>query len=89
MSLTKENKAELIEKFRLHEQDNGSPEVQIAILHTSIDKLAKHLEANKKDFHSRRGLQLMVGQRRRLLNYLKRKDAKRYRGVLTQLGLKK
>ena len=89
MSLTKENKADLIGQFRMHEQDNGSPEVQIALLQKSIEKLSQHLEEHKKDFNSRRGLHIMVGQRRRLLNYLQRKDAKRYRTVLTKLGLKK
>ena len=89
MSLTKEDKADLIKEFRQHDQDNGSPEVQIAILQKSIEKLSKHLEDHKKDFHSRRGLHMMVGQRRRLLNYLQRKDLKRYRTVLTKLGIKR
>lgn len=89
MSLTREDKAGLIEQFRRHDQDNGSPEVQIAILHRSIEKLSRHLDVHKKDFHSRRGLHMMVGQRRRLLDYLQRKDLKRYRQVLKRLGLKK
>lgn len=89
MSLTKEQKAELIESFRVHDTDNGSPEVQIAILQKSIEKLSKHLEDHKKDYHSRRGLHIMVGQRRRMLNYLQRKDPLRYRAVLNKLGLKK
>lgn len=88
-AITKEKKKEIIEKFRLSESDTGSPEVQIALLTHRINHLTEHLKIHKKDHHSRRGLLMMVGQRRRLLNYLKKKEIKRYRSMLERLGLRK
>ena len=87
--LTPENKQKLIEKYRTHLSDTGSPEVQIAILTYRINDLNEHLKIHKKDHHSRRGLLKMVGQRRNLLNYLKNKDLDRYRGLIARLGLRK
>ncbi|HOQ67091.1 MAG TPA: 30S ribosomal protein S15 [Candidatus Atribacteria bacterium] len=89
MALTKEKKQEIIEQFRIHETDTGSPEVQIAILTERIKDLTEHLKNHPKDFHSRRGLFLMVGQRRRLLNYLKKYHVDRYYAVIEKLGLRK
>ena len=82
-------KAEIIDKFKTHEGDTGSPEVQIAILTFRINDLNEHLKMHKKDHHSRRGLLKMVGQRRNLLAYLKNKDIERYRTLIAELGLKK
>jgi small subunit ribosomal protein S15 len=82
-------KKEIIEKFRVHETDTGSPEVQIALLSHQINHLTEHMKIHKKDFHSRRGLLKMVGQRRGLLNYLKANDIDRYRNIITQLGLRR
>ena len=82
-------KQEIIEKFAIHEGDTGSPEVQIALLTERINHLNEHLKVHKKDFHSRRGLLKMVGQRRGLLNYLKEKDIERYRAILASLNLRK
>ncbi len=82
-------KQEIIETYALHEGDTGSPEVQIALLTQRINHLNEHLKINKKDFHSRRGLLKMVGQRRGLLNYLKEKDIERYRAILASLNLRK
>ena len=82
-------KQEIIEKFRIHENDTGSPEVQIAILTHQIRHLTEHLKVHKKDFHSRRGLLKMVGQRRRLLNYVKGKDIDRYRKLINELGVRR
>ena len=82
-------KQEIIEKFKQHATDTGSPEVQIAILSNRISHLTEHLKTHKKDFHSRRGLLQMVGQRRRLLNYLKDNDIDRYRKIITELGLRR
>ena len=82
-------KQEIIEKFRIHENDTGSPEVQIAILTHQIRHLTEHLKVHKKDFHSRRGLLKMGGQRRRLLNYVKGKDIDRYRKLINELGLRR
>jgi small subunit ribosomal protein S15 len=87
--LTPELKQQLIEKFRVHEADTGSPEVQIAILSNRISYLTEHLKEHKKDHHSRRGLLKMVGQRRGLLNYLKNSDISRYRTILEKLNLRK
>ena len=87
--LTPELKQQLIEKFRVHEADTGSPEVQIAILSNRISYLTEHLKEHKKDHHSRRGLLKMVGQRRGLLNYLKNNDIVRYRSILEKLNLRK
>ncbi len=82
-------KQEIINKFRTHEGDTGSPEVQIAILTERINYLTEHLKQHKKDHHSRRGLLKMVGQRRGLLNYLYDKDIERYRAIIERLGLRK
>lgn len=87
--LTAELKQSLIEKFRVHETDTGSPEVQIAILTERINYLTGHLKMHKKDHHSRRGLLKMVGQRRNLLNYLRDNDIERYRSILEKLNLRK
>jgi small subunit ribosomal protein S15 len=89
LSLSPERKQELIKTFQVHESDTGSPEVQIAILTERINYLNEHLKANKKDFHSRRGLLKMVGQRRSLLDYLKNKNFDRYRAIVTRLGLRR
>ncbi|MGI5873051.1 MAG: 30S ribosomal protein S15 [Bacillota bacterium] len=89
MALTKEAKTELIEKFKTHEGDTGSPEVQIAILTYKINYLNEHLKVHKKDHHSRRGLLMMVGQRRNLLNYLKKKDIDRYRKIIKELNIRR
>jgi small subunit ribosomal protein S15 len=89
MALHPEQKAELIQKYRKHESDTGSPEVQVAILTHRINSLGGHFQAHKKDHHSRRGLLKMVGQRRRLLDYLKGKDNERYRALIEALGIRK
>lgn len=89
MSITQERKAELIGEYSTGEQDTGSPEVQVAILSERIVNLTEHLKEHKKDFHSRRGLLMMVGQRRRLLDYLKRKDQSRYEALIGRLGLRR
>ena len=89
MSLGKEKKRELIDKFRLHDNDSGSPEVQIALLTEKIKYLTEHFRIHKKDHHSRRGLLKMVGQRRRLLDYLKATQIDRYRTIIKDLGLRK
>ena len=89
MTLTKEKKTGLIGAYQLHGNDTGSPEVQIAILSERIGYLTEHFKTHAKDHHSRRGLLKMVGQRRRLLDYLKKKDVDRYRGVLQRLGIRK
>ena len=83
------NKAEIIQSYARHEGDTGSPEVQVALLTARINHLNEHLKINKKDHHSRRGLLLMVGQRRGLLDYLKKTDIERYRTLIGQLGLRK
>lgn len=87
--LTKEKKQEIIEKYQIHEGDTGSPEVQIAILTYRIETLTEHLKANKKDNHSRRGLNKMVGHRRSLLRYLQENDIERYRAIIAELGLRR
>lgn len=87
--LTPEKKQMLIEQYRVHENDTGSPEVQIAILTGRINYLTEHLKEHKKDHHSRRGLLKMVGQRRGLLNYLRDNDLGRYRTILEKLNLRK
>jgi small subunit ribosomal protein S15 len=89
MALTQERKQQLIEEFKTHETDTGSPEVQIAILTENINNLTEHLREHKKDHHSRRGLLKMVGQRRKLLAYLKKKDVKRYSALIERLGLRR
>lgn len=89
MVLTSENKKKLIDRFRLHESDTGSPEVQIGLLTHRISYLTDHLKVHKKDHHSRRGLLMLVGKRRRLLNYVKSNDIKRYRTIIETLGLRR
>ncbi|MEJ5329482.1 MAG: 30S ribosomal protein S15 [Desulfobaccales bacterium] len=89
MALTAEQKKEIIDRYKLHESDTGSTEVQVAILSERISYLTGHFKTHAKDHHSRRGLIKLVGQRRRLLNYLKRKDIERYRALIEQLGLRK
>jgi len=89
MPLSTQEKAKVIEETRKHDIDTGSPEVQIALLTSRINKLTEHLKVHKKDHHSRRGLLMMVGQRRRLLNYLTVKDVNRYRAIVTKLGLRR
>ena len=89
VALTAERKKEVIEDFKTHETDTGSPEVQIALLSERISYLTEHFKTHKKDHHSRRGLLKLVGQRRRLLDYLKRKDVDRYREVIARLGLRR
>ena len=89
MSITAERKQELIKEFAVKTDDTGSPEVQVAILSERIANLTEHLKAHTKDFHSRRGLLVMVGQRRRLLDYVKRKEAKRYEALVERLGLRR
>jgi small subunit ribosomal protein S15 len=89
MALTKEDKTALIAGHRRGEQDTGSPEVQIAILSKRIDGLTEHLKTHESDHHSRRGLLQMVGQRRRLLEYLRREDVERYRALIQKLGLRR
>lgn len=89
MSITQERKHELIKDFAVHEGDTGSPEVQCAILSERIGNLTEHLKDHQKDFASRRGLLMMVGQRRRLLDYLNRNDSARYRALIERLGLRR
>lgn len=89
MALDTEKKAELIERFAQHEGDTGSPEVQIAIFDSRIRELQEHLRTHKHDESSRRGLLKLVGKRRRLLAYLRRKDPERYRAILSELGLRR
>lgn len=89
MPLTKEQKAEIAAKYGRGSNDTGSAEVQIAILTASINQLTDHLKMHKKDHHSRRGLLLQVGQRRRLLSYLQKKDLERYRALINELGLRR
>ena len=89
MTVLTENKTSIIEQYRIHESDSGSPEVQIALLTGRINHLTEHLKTHKKDHHSRRGLLMMVGQRRRLLNYLTDTDIARYRSIVERLGLRR
>jgi small subunit ribosomal protein S15 len=89
MSITIERKSELIKEYATGKDDTGSPEVQVAILSERINNLTGHLGTHKKDFHSRRGLLIMVGQRRRLLDYLMRKDDGRYQTLIKRLGLRR
>ena len=89
MSITAEEKKQIVGEYKVHESDTGSPEVQIAILSERINYLTEHFKTHPKDHHSRRGLMMLVGQRRRLLDYLKGKDVKRYRGLIEKLGLRK
>lgn len=87
--ITKEQKQAIIEEYKVHEGDTGSPEVQIAILTHRISALTEHLKTNKKDHHSRRGLNKMVGHRRNLLAYLQKNDIERYRAIVAKLGLRR
>ncbi len=89
MALDKKKKEEIINKFKLHENDSGSPEVQIAIISERLDSLSSHFQTHKKDHHSRRGLLKLVGQRRSLLDYLKRQEKGRYEKIIGQLGIRK
>ncbi|MEK9150099.1 MAG: 30S ribosomal protein S15 [Candidatus Desantisbacteria bacterium] len=89
MAFTVESKRNIVEGYRLHEADTGSPEVQIALLSGRINYLTAHLKVHSKDFHSRRGLLKMVGLRRRLLNYVKEKDDLRYKTIITKLGIRR
>jgi small subunit ribosomal protein S15 len=89
MSITQQEKAELVKKYGRGENDTGSTEVQVAILTTRINNLTEHLKTHKKDFHSRRGLLVMVGQRRRLLDYLNSNSNERYTGLIKSLGLRR
>ncbi|MFA7495646.1 MAG: 30S ribosomal protein S15 [Acidithiobacillus sp.] len=89
MSLSREIKAEVVQGYATHAADTGSPEVQVALLTTRIEGLAGHFKANKHDHHSRQGLLKMVGQRRKLLDYLKKRDVNRYRSLIERLGLRK
>jgi small subunit ribosomal protein S15 len=89
MSITSERKEELIQEYGQKTGDTGSPEVQVAILSERIKNLTGHMQSHKRDFHSRRGLLIMVGQRRRLLDYLKKKDESRYQELIQRLGLRR
>jgi len=89
MTLTKERKQELVEKFGENADDTGKAEVQVALLTDRINALTEHLRAHRKDHHSRRGLLMLVGRRRRFLNYLQRTDLERYRAVIRELGLRR
>jgi small subunit ribosomal protein S15 len=89
MALLQEQKAEVITKFQVHEKDTGSPEVQVALLTERIAYLTEHFKGHAKDHHSRRGLLKLVGQRRRLLDYLRTKDANRYKKLIEELGIRK
>ncbi|MGB5296660.1 MAG: 30S ribosomal protein S15 [Thermoanaerobaculia bacterium] len=89
MSQTKEVKSQIIHESRLHENDTGSPEVQVALLTHRITELTEHFKTHSKDHHSRRGLLKLVGQRRRLLDYMKRQDFERYRTTIERLGIRK
>lgn len=89
MSTTKEQKSELINSYRVHDADTGSPEVQIALLSNRISYLTEHFKSHAKDHHSRRGLLKLVGRRRRLLDYLKQIDVERYRSIIDKLGIRK
>ena len=87
--MEKEKKTEIIEKFELHKGDTGSTEVQVALLTERINELTGHMAANRHDYHTQRGLLKLVGQRRRLLAYLRREDVDRYRNLIARLGLRK
>ncbi len=89
MTLSKDRKTELIDSYRTHDSDTGSPEVQVAILSERINDLTEHFKAHAKDHHSRRGLLMLVGRRRRLLDYLKTKDAQRYADLIKRLNIRK
>jgi len=88
VTLTVDEKTEIIADYRIHESDTGSPEVQVSLLTRRINQLTEHLKVHKHDLHSRRGLMMMVGQRRRLLAYLSKKSPERYRALIARLGLR-
>ena len=88
MTITKEQKAEIIKNFQRDVEDTGSPEVQIALVSGRINHLTEHLKVHKKDHHSRRGLLMLVGRRRRMLDYLEKNDVERYRSIIAKLGLR-
>jgi len=88
LSLSKDEKLEVIGKYQLHDKDTGSVEVQIALLSERINRLTEHLKVHKKDFHSRRGLLMMVGHRRRLLEYLRKRNIEKYQEIVKELGLR-
>jgi small subunit ribosomal protein S15 len=89
MPLSQQNKAQLIEKFRTHDSDTGSPEVQVALLTERIKQLTEHFKIHQKDHHSRRGLLMLVSQRRRLLDFLRHQNVARYRTLITELGIRR
>ena len=89
MGIAQQQREEVIEQFRLHQTDTGSPEVQVALLSQRIDHLTEHFKIHLKDHHSRRGLLMLVGQRRRLLDYLKQSDFERYQSLIRRLGIRK
>ena len=89
MAMVQEKKTELVQRFKRHEKDTGSPEVQVALLSERITYLTEHFKTHKKDHHSRRGLLKLVGQRRRLLDYLRAVDVTRYKTLIEQLGIRK
>jgi small subunit ribosomal protein S15 len=87
--LDRDEKKAIIDQYKKHEKDTGSPEVQVALLTREINDLTEHMRVHKRDFHTRRGLLMKVGRRRRLLNYLKKEDVERYRTLIKQLGLRR
>ncbi|MEK7782706.1 MAG: 30S ribosomal protein S15 [Candidatus Binatota bacterium] len=89
MGIAQEQRKEVVEQFRLHQTDSGSPEVQVALLSQRIDHLTEHFKIHVKDHHSRRGLLMLVGQRRRLLDYLKKSDYEKYQSLIHRLGIRK
>ena len=89
MGIAQPQRKEVIEQFRLHQTDTGSPEVQVALLSQRIDHLTEHFKLHVKDHHSRRGLLMLVGQRRRLLDYLRKNEYERYRSLIQRLGIRK
>ena len=89
MTLKKELKTDIVKKYQQHDKDSASPQVQVALLTARLEGLNKHFRVNKKDHHSRRGLMKIVGQRRRLLDYLKRKNLSSYKGLISQLGIRR
>jgi small subunit ribosomal protein S15 len=89
MALTKEAKTTVVQQFKTHDVDTGSPEVQIAVLTNRITYLTEHIKGHKKDHHSRRGLLMMVSRRRRLLDYLRRHDEERYKSIISRLGIRR
>ena len=88
MPLAKDARTQVIDEYKTHEGDTGSPEVQIALLSARINQLTEHLRSHKKDFHSTRGMMMLIGKRRRLMNYLRQTDIERYRSVMGRLGIR-